>query len=219
MDETDGTSGLTPPRLELWGGVECTVNRVGDRFHDQLRASGHHERDGDIDAVAWLGVKAVRYPVLWERAESRPGCHEFAWSDRRLAMLQTHDITPIVGLLHHGSGPPHTHLLDPRFPQLFASYAGAVARRYPWVDFYTPINEPHTTARFSALHGHWYPHHRSDEAEEVFATLVRVGKVPVEFVRYPGGDHHLAEQGSPSHRIDYTRRFVEWVERWTGRES
>jgi len=164
MDETDGTSGRAPPRLELWGGVECTVNRVGDRFHDQLRASGHHQRDGDIDAIACLGVKAVRYPVLWERTESRPGCHEFAWSDRRLAMLQAHDITPIVGLLHHGSGPPHTHLLDPRFPQLFASYAGAVARRYPWVDFYTPINEPHTTARFSALYGHWYPHHRSDES-------------------------------------------------------
>ena len=57
------------------------------------------------------------------------------------------------------------------------------------------------------------------QAEEVFATLVRAGKAPVEFVRYPGGDHHLAEQGSPSHRIDYTRRFVEWVERWTGRDS
>ena len=25
-----------PPPLEMWGGVECTVNRVGDRWFDQL---------------------------------------------------------------------------------------------------------------------------------------------------------------------------------------
>ncbi|WP_096326491.1 alpha/beta hydrolase family protein [Nannocystis exedens] len=54
-------------------------------------------------------------------------------------------------------------------------------------------------------------------AEELFATLVRAGEAPVEQVRYPGGDHHLAEQGAPSHRVDFTRRIVEWAERWAGR--
>ena len=28
-------------RLELWGGVECTVNRVGNGYSDQLTVSGH----------------------------------------------------------------------------------------------------------------------------------------------------------------------------------
>jgi dTDP-4-dehydrorhamnose reductase len=28
------------------------------------------------------------------------------------------------------------------------------------VEDYTPVNEPLTTARFAALYGHWYPHHR-----------------------------------------------------------
>ena len=28
----------------------------------------------------------------------------------------------------------------------------------------TPVNEPLTTARFSALYGHWYPHHRDDRS-------------------------------------------------------
>ena len=28
--------------IELWTGVECTVNRVGDTYYDQLRATGHH---------------------------------------------------------------------------------------------------------------------------------------------------------------------------------
>ncbi|MFY0533605.1 family 1 glycosylhydrolase [Nannocystis pusilla] len=146
----------------MWGGVECTVNRVGDRFHDQLVASGHHHRHADIDAIADLGVRVVRYPVLWERTERSPGCHDFAWPDRRLALLRARGLTPIVGLLHHGSGPPHTDLLDREFPRLLARFAGAVARRYPWVELYTPVNEPLTTARFSGLYGHWYPHHRSD---------------------------------------------------------
>ena len=56
------------------------------------------------------------------------------------------------------AGPAHTNLLDEQFAPGLAAYAGAVARRYPWVDAYTPVNEPLTTARFSALYGHWYPH-------------------------------------------------------------
>ncbi|MDC0715698.1 family 1 glycosylhydrolase [Nannocystis bainbridge] len=151
-----------PAPLALWGGVECTVNRVGDRVHDQLHASGHHHRPCDIERIAGLGVRAVRYPVLWERTEPSPGRREFAWSDRRLRLLRARGVTPIVGLVHHGSGPRHTDLLDPQFPRLLADFAGAVARRYPWVELYTPVNEPLTTARFSGLYGHWYPHHRSD---------------------------------------------------------
>jgi dTDP-4-dehydrorhamnose reductase len=68
---------------------------------------------------------------------------------------------PIVGLVHHGSGPRHTSLLDPSFAEGLAEFAAAVAERYPWVDGYTPVNEPLTTARFSGLYGHWYPHGRS----------------------------------------------------------
>lgn len=67
-------------------------------------------------------------------------------------------IEPIVGLLHHGSGPRYTNLLDETFPQKLAEFAGAVAKRYPWIRLFTPVNEPLTTARFSALYGLWYPH-------------------------------------------------------------
>jgi dTDP-4-dehydrorhamnose reductase len=77
-------------------------------------------------------------------------------------MLRRLGVEPIVGLLHHGSGPAHTNLVDPAFPELLAAYAGAVARRYPWLTAFTPVNEPLTTARFSGLYGHWYPHGRDD---------------------------------------------------------
>ena len=153
----------TENRLELWGGVECTVNRVGDRFFNQLERSGHWERESDLDRFAELGLRTLRYPLLWETLSPNGGDQiDWRWSDRRMARIHELGIRPIVGLLHHGSGPSGTHLLDPAFPEKFARYAAAVAQRYPWIDAYTPINEPLTTARFSALYGHWYPHARDD---------------------------------------------------------
>jgi dTDP-4-dehydrorhamnose reductase len=112
----------------------------------------------------------VRYPVLWERSVRRAGAKpEWAWPDGRLERLRELGVRLIVGLVHHGSGPPGTSLLDPRFPHLLADFAQAVATRYPWLDAYTPVNEPLTTARFSALYGHWYPHGRDDLS---FATAL-----------------------------------------------
>ena len=48
--------------LQLWGGVECTVNRVGEMFGDQCRLTGHQDRPEDLDALAVLGISAIRYP-------------------------------------------------------------------------------------------------------------------------------------------------------------
>jgi dTDP-4-dehydrorhamnose reductase len=151
------------PSLELWGGHECTVNRVGERFQDQTLRSGHHHRIEDLDLFAALGLKALRYPVVWERvAPGRSGPCDWSWTDSRLHRIRELGMRPIAGLLHHGSGPAHTSLLDPEFPRAFAAYARAAAERYPWIRDWTPINEPLTTARFSAQYGHWYPH-RTEE--------------------------------------------------------
>jgi dTDP-4-dehydrorhamnose reductase len=158
---------LLPNReIELWAGIECTVNRVqdgaGDRYVDQLELSGHAARDADLDLLAWLGVPVVRYPVLWERvAPDGLDSARWDWVDRRLSRLRELGIRPIAGLLHHGSGPPSTSLLDPGFPQALARYARAVAERHPWVTDWTPVNEPLTTARFTTMYGHWHPHRRS----------------------------------------------------------
>ena len=154
---------LNGPPLELWGGVECTVNRVGDRFFDQIARSGHDERLDDLDRFASLGMRTVRYPILWERtAPDGVERADWGWADERLGRLRELGIRPIVGLVHHGSGPRGTSLVDPSFVDGLAAFAGAVAARYPWVDAYTPVNEPLTTARFSGLYGHWFPHGRDD---------------------------------------------------------
>ncbi len=154
------TSG-TAPALELWAGVECTVNRVGDCFSDQLERSGHAIRSKDLERLAELGIRTLRYPILWERtAPEALESPDWSWADERMEALERLGIKPIVSLLHHGSGPRYTSLLDPKFPEKLATFAVAVARRYPWVADYTPVNEPLTTARFSCLYGHWYPHVR-----------------------------------------------------------
>ena len=170
--------------LELWGGVECTVNRVGETYFDQVRKSGHHDRPEDIARLAAIGFRAVRYPVLWERvAPEGPSTADWAWTDERLALLRGAGVRPVATLLHHGSGPRSTHLLDPAFPESFAAYAAAVATRYPWLQDYTPVNEPLTTARFSALYGHWYPHHRDDRSfvraflHELRATVLGMARI------------------------------------------
>ncbi|AKJ27476.1 sugar nucleotide-binding protein [Caldimonas brevitalea] len=148
--------------LELWAGPEATVNRVGDTHLDQLEASGFAARLDDLDRLASLGVRRIRFPLLWERTEVAPGDYDWSWADERLERLRRLGVAPIMGLVHHGSGPRHTDLHDPAFPDKLAGYAAAVARRYPWVEAYTPVNEPLTTARFSGLYGVWYPHVRSD---------------------------------------------------------
>ena len=159
--------------LELWGGLECTVNRVQDRYFSQLERNGHSGRACDIARFAKLGIRAIRYPILWERtAPDGLERADWRWPDERLAALRDAGITPIAGLVHHGSGPRHTSLVDPGFPQALAEYAGAVAARYPWLELYTPVNEICTTARFSGLAGVWYPH-GGDEATFIRALLTQ----------------------------------------------
>ncbi len=74
-------------------------------------------------------------------------------------------IEPIVDLCHFGM--PDwlgNSFQNPDFPQAFALYAQAFARRYPWVRFYTPINEIFVCAKFSALFGWWNEQEQNDRA-------------------------------------------------------
>jgi dTDP-4-dehydrorhamnose reductase len=160
----DKTNSASHAPLQLWGGLECTVNRVRDQYFNQLERNGHGQRDDDIERFASLGIRAMRYPILWETTAA-DGLASADWrlADQRLLALRQAGITPIAGLVHHGSGPRHTSLIDPAFATGLADFAGAVAARYPWVDYYTPVNEPLTTARFSGLYGLWYPHARDDK--------------------------------------------------------
>ncbi len=139
--------------------MECTLNRVGNRYFDQLGWSGHRGRaTADLEMIARLGLRTLRTALQWEHFEATQSWEHF---DEVLGAMQRLGLRPVAGLVHHGSGPDYTDLLDPEFPEKLASYALTVAQRYPWVLDYTPVNEPHTTSRFACLYGHWYPHHKN----------------------------------------------------------
>jgi dTDP-4-dehydrorhamnose reductase len=142
--------------------LECTINRVGDSFRDQLNYAQHYSRKDDIDIIAQLGIKKLRYPVLWEAHQRISKDEKINWDQtrRQLNKIRGHQIIPIAGLLHHGSGPSFTSLADDNFAEDLAAYASKVATEFPWLEYYTPVNEPLTTARFSGLYGCWFPHHK-----------------------------------------------------------
>jgi dTDP-4-dehydrorhamnose reductase len=98
-----------------------------------------------------------------------PGAADWRWTDVRLVRLRELGLRPIATLLHHGNGPRHTELTAPDFVPKFVAFATRVAERYPWLDAYTPINEPLTTARFCGLYGLWHPHARD---HHVFARIL-----------------------------------------------
>jgi dTDP-4-dehydrorhamnose reductase len=150
---------------EIWGGIECTINRVKSAYFDQLEYSGHYLRHDDIKIIAELGIKAIRFPILWERHQPEQNqVIDWSWTENRISELQRKSIKPIAGLIHHGSGPKFTSLIHDNFAQELQAYALKVATRFPLIEYYTPVNEPLTTARFSGLYGLWYPHHKSDKS-------------------------------------------------------
>lgn len=148
---------------EVWGGIECTINRVGNTYFDQLAQARFYEHP-PIHALTDLGIKKVRFPILWEKHQPQQDTViDWSWTSSQLNELKKSGVDVIAGLVHHGSGPVYTHLLHPDFPILLANYAKEVATAFPWIEYYTPVNEPLTTARFSGLYGIWYPHACSDE--------------------------------------------------------
>src|SRR4051794_40926176 len=119
--------------LEMWGGVECSVVRIGNRFRDQLHLGGHAYRLEDLDRIGALGIRTLRFPILWERVQpTSDSTPDWRWSDARLARLQQLCVRPIVGLVHHGSGPLGTDLTSDSFVTGLTDFARRVAQRYPW---------------------------------------------------------------------------------------
>lgn len=150
----------TKSKIEIWGGIECSFNRVNDTYMDQLDWSGHYKRGlSDIKRFADLGIKALRYPILWEKHQPQKNIKiDWSYSNARLSELNQSGIIPIAGLVHHGSGPAYADFFDGSFADGLAQYAKEAAANFPWIEYYTPVNEPLTTARFCGLYGHWFPH-------------------------------------------------------------
>src|SRR5437763_2074745 len=118
--------------LELWGGIECTINRIRNNYFDQLEYAGFYKRKNDIDVIVDLGIKALRYPILWEKHQPQKNL-QINWerAENDLRKLNDHNIEPIAGLVHHGSGPVYVNFFDGSFEMGLAEYAKQVAQKFP----------------------------------------------------------------------------------------
>jgi len=148
----------TPPVFLFATGVENSNPTIshGRVRVDQLAKSDHYRRwREDFDCVASLGIRYLRYGPPLYRAFRSAARFDWSFADETFADLRRRDIVPIVDLCHFGVPDWIGNFQNPDFPRLFALYAGAFAKRYPWVQLYTPINEMYICALFSARYGWW----------------------------------------------------------------
>ena len=138
-------------------GIECSAPIVaGGHRQDELLKTGHWTRFGeDLPMVASYGIRYLRYGIPFHVVDRGTGTYDWAWTDRALETLRDAGLEPIADLLHFGVPDDISGIGDPRLPARYLAYATAFAERYPWVRYYTPVNEPQVTATLSANHGWW----------------------------------------------------------------
>src|SRR5438045_5743518 len=78
---------------------------------------------------------------------------------------------PIVDLCHFGVPTWLENFQNDEIVAALAEYAGAFARRFPWVRFYTPVNEIYVCAKLSTLNGIWNERRKDDD--RAFVTALK----------------------------------------------
>ena len=138
---------------------------------DEMQSCGHYARwQEDFSLVQNLGIEYLRYGPPLHKTLLGPGCHDWAFADITFADLKRRNIVPIADLCHFGLPDWLGNFQNPDFPVQFAAYARAFARRFPWVQLYTPVNEMYICAVFSARFGWWNEQLSNDRA---FVTALK----------------------------------------------
>ncbi|MBZ6076970.1 family 1 glycosylhydrolase [Microvirga puerhi] len=132
-----------------------TINNGRTRI-DEMEKCGHYKHwRTDFDLLRELDINVLRYGPPLHKTFIGPGRYDWSFADVTFGEILRRDIIPIVDLCHFGVPDWIGNFQNPDFPELFASYARDFARRFPWVQLYTPINEMFICAQFSALYGWW----------------------------------------------------------------
>jgi beta-glucosidase/6-phospho-beta-glucosidase/beta-galactosidase len=151
------------PTIRLSGGETKRV--------DEMEKAGHYRMwQTDFELVKEIGLEFLRYGPPYYRTHVAPGKYDWSFTDETFSRLKELDITPIVDLCHFGVPDWLGNFQNPDFPHYFAEYASAFANRFPYLKFYTPVNEIFITAMFSAQYGWWNERLHSDKA---FVTALK----------------------------------------------
>lgn len=123
---------------------------------DQMEKCGHYQRwRDDLQLVKELGIHFLRWGPALHRTFCGPGRYEWDWCDEVMATMHQMEIEPILDLCHFGVPDWIGNFQNADFAGYFAEYAAAMAQRYSYVKYWTPVNEILITTLFSAKYGWW----------------------------------------------------------------
>lgn len=154
-------------------GIECSYPTIpdgkgGKTRIDEMAKTGHYEHwRQDFELTKGLGIGVLRYGPPYYKVHLGPGRYDWDFADETFGALKDMGIVPIADLCHFGVPDWIGGFDNEDWPSLFAEYAAAFAKRYPWVSLYTPVNEIYTVALYSGLKGMW------NEAQKTDAGFVR----------------------------------------------
>jgi beta-glucosidase/6-phospho-beta-glucosidase/beta-galactosidase len=153
-----GTEGQAGGDFAWLTGFECsTFPQVG---MDELALTQHDRFWGsDILRALDAGCRTIRYGIRWHVVNPQPNVWDWTSVDGPMELMRHLGMEPIVDLFHFGvptwMGPG---VMTSIFPDFQAELCRAFARRYPWIRWYTPTNEPYIMAQFGGENGAWFPY-------------------------------------------------------------
>jgi beta-glucosidase len=138
---------------------------------DEMERCEHYDHwRTDFDKVQELGISFLRYGIPIYKVYTGPERYDWDFTDAAFGELRRREIIPIVDLCHFGVPDWVGNFQNPEFPDFFARYAAAFAKRFPWVQLYTPVNEMYICALFSASYGWWNEQLKDDRS---FVTALK----------------------------------------------
>lgn len=166
---TDSLSASMPRSVKsvmLATGFECSYPTVqhGKR-RDELEGTRHYEcwRE-DFELCKHIGAQYVRYGLPYYSMHVSAHQYNWSWADQVLPVMRDMGLVPILDLCHFGVPDWVGGFQNTDWPELFADYAEACVIRYPWIRYFTPVNELLVCARFSGKQGIWNEQETSDKA-------------------------------------------------------
>jgi len=152
-------SGRTDRDFRWLTGFECST--FPQHGVDQLALTQHDRFWGSDLLLARDGAacRTIRYGIRWHIVNPRPGHFDWSSVDGPMELMRQLGMEPVVDLFHFGTPTwLERGVLNGSFPDAQAELSRAFARRYPWVRWYTPTNEPYILAQYGGESGGWYPH-------------------------------------------------------------
>lgn len=167
-------------------GIENSIPRIknGTVRVDQMEVCGHYRHwRRDFDCVEELGIRFLRYGPPLHTTLIGPGRYDWSFADETFGDLFRRRLIPIVDLCHFGVPDWLGDFQNPDFPVHFEAYARAFAMRFPWVQFYTPVNEMFICATFSGRYGWWNEQGTSDQTYvTALKNIVRANVLAMEAI-------------------------------------